>query len=225
MNKKPFPGLLRRVYDCDTCPAELGFSRPGPARPYYKFPPTIGATGRAKLLFVGINPRRTWNRALHDRLMRRFAVFEELARNKDGKGFYIGPDGERHYATHVAIVQRVFGRRARFEECAVATELFFCASADSKGLPESGSDCAEEYLEDVLQQVGPKVIICLGERVLGYMQAQFGGGEFRSFRLPDDSALVVTVPHPGDRSVTPEEREASIEAAVRETRTELKRRG
>lgn len=52
--------LLEEVYVCDRCPTgAYGFARPSEGRPYYKFPPTIGARGQATILFLGINPRRS----------------------------------------------------------------------------------------------------------------------------------------------------------------------
>ena len=39
--------LIEEVYACDVCSASAyGFTRPSEGRPYYKFPPTIGATGQ-----------------------------------------------------------------------------------------------------------------------------------------------------------------------------------
>jgi len=147
--------LLRTVYGCQSCPESFGFSQPVAGRPCFKFPPTIGASGKADLLFVGINPRRAGNLALHDALMADIGAFEGLARNWDGRQAYIAASGpEPHYWSHVQVVEVVFGVGAKFEDHAPVTELFFCASADSTGLPPVRSECADRYFETVLRPGG-----------------------------------------------------------------------
>ena len=221
MKRKVTKSLIERVYECHTCRMDYGFSSQDVDGPYFKFPPTIGAPGKAEVLFVGINPRLRGNRVLHRRL-RRLAIFEEFALNRDGRRAFIAVGGpEPHYASHMAVVEGLFGPGAKFEDHAAATELFFCASANSKLLPESGSDCADEYLEDVLAQVEPRAIVCVGERVLKYVQEQFDGGEARVFKRAGNGAFVVCIPHPADQRPTGAEREFSIEAAVVEIRSEL----
>src|SRR5438045_5903038 len=97
--------LLNTVYACDSCPAEFGFRRPEGGGPYFKFPPTIGALGRAPLLFVGINPRISPdNEDLHRRIMADERQFARLADNRTGGGLYIAPQcGEKHYHAHVRV--------------------------------------------------------------------------------------------------------------------------
>jgi hypothetical protein len=61
--------LLHDSYSCSRCPEMFGFSI-SPNGGYFKFPPIIGATGKADILFVGINPRRSdTNLHLHQSLM------------------------------------------------------------------------------------------------------------------------------------------------------------
>src|SRR5438552_1806554 len=126
--------LLDRVFLCTTCPERYGFSR-SESGPYFKFPPTIGATGIADLLFVGINPRFSGNEPLFERLMRHRETFQDLSQNRDGERAYIAVDGvERHYETHMKILEGVYGKGAKFEEHAVVTELFFCATKEAPPL-------------------------------------------------------------------------------------------
>ena len=80
--------LLRDVYECDVCPSGW-FTKDERTGKNYRFPPTIGTTGKAHVLFVGINPAmRTGdalsarkNRGLHRRSIRSLETFEMLARN------------------------------------------------------------------------------------------------------------------------------------------------
>jgi uracil-DNA glycosylase len=215
--------LLREVYACQSCNEAYGFERPGPGLPYFKFPPTIGAAGRNDLLFVGINPRRSGsNRELHSSLMANFGAFEALALNWNGPEPYITKYGaERHYGAHVEFVEGVFGSGAKFEEHAAVTELYFCATTNSEGLPKVGSQCADRYLERILMLVSPKVVICVGKQVWTYfgdryrvidarIQARFGAG----------MAEVVTMPHPNDR-LSKDERDRRMREAIKETRSVL----
>ena len=62
--------LLHEVYDCKSCAIEAPkiaaeFTL-APSGSFFKFPPLIGGTGKVRLLFVGYNPRRTSNLAIHD---------------------------------------------------------------------------------------------------------------------------------------------------------------
>ena len=216
--------LLRTVYTCQSCPEGFGFTRPVPGQPYYKFPPTIGATGQAELLFVGINPRRAGNEALHDALMANIGAFEGLARNWDGRQRYIAAGGpEAHYQSHVEVVEGVYGRGARFEDHAAVTELFFCASADSAGLPPVRSECADRYFKTVLRLVAPRVVICVGARVFKYFRDRYGGGGgAMSVRFDQVEAALVRMPHPNAR-MSDQEREREIGAAIVEIRAMLSR--
>jgi uracil-DNA glycosylase len=224
MDAQDRQGLLRTVYDCQSCPEVFGVSRPGTGRPYFKFPPMIGVVGRAELLFVGINPRRAGreNLVLHDRLMADVSAFEALARNRDGQRTYIAWDGrERHYQMHVQVVWAVFGPGARFEDHTAVTELFFCASAGSAHLPQVESPCAAKYFETVLRLVAPRVVVCVGARVFDYFRERYGraGGPIR-LGCGQAAADVVQVPHPNAR-MSGAEREQEMGAAVAEIRAKV----
>lgn len=214
--------LLRAVYGCQSCPEGFGFSRPAAGRPYFKFPPTIGAVGQADLLFVGINPRRAGNLTLHDALMADVGAFEALARNRDGQRAYIASDGpEPHYWGHVQVVEGVFGPGARFEDHAAVTEVFFCASASSVSLPPVRSQCADRYFETVLRLVLPRIVVCVGSRVFRYFRDRYGraGGAIR-LQLSQGTADVVRMPHPNGR-MSEAERQREIGAAIGEIRAAL----
>src|SRR5579883_1564225 len=216
--------LLRAVYECQNCPESFGFSRPGPGRPYYKFPPTIGASGRAEVLFVGINPRRAGNLDLHESLMADVSAFVDLARNWDGRQTYVAVNGpERHYASHMRIIEGVFGPGSRFADHAAVTELFFCASTNATGLPPVRSACADRYFEHVLRLVAPRVVVCVGSRVFNYFGDRYGrrGGEIR-LMFDGATAEVVRMPHPNGWMSEAERREA-MDVAVGKIRAVLSR--
>ncbi len=196
--------LLQDVRDCDCCTG-FGFKRPATGGPYLKFPPTIGAAGRAAILFVGINPRISDasepgvldNEAMYHRIMADPQEFAALARNRDGKERYIAPGcPEKHYHRHVAIVQKLFGSEAHFEDCAAVTELFFCATRDSEGLPIAESPCAARYFERVFLKVRPLVVCCVWKSVLRYFQRLARAGNQSTFvlTLGGHSALVIEMP-------------------------------
>ena len=83
------------MYGCRECAvkgrsfvSEFSEARPGF---FYKFPPLIGGNGKVKLLFVGYNPRRTTNLAIHNFAMGSFQNFCTLSNNLDHHGnLYIG---------------------------------------------------------------------------------------------------------------------------------------
>ena len=73
--------LIEKVFNCVHCEGRLPFERSASGK-FYRFPPTIGAVGKAQLLFVGINPRVSdTNRDLHDTLVDDPAAFARLSRN------------------------------------------------------------------------------------------------------------------------------------------------
>lgn len=203
--------LRLQAFGCDACASlGLGFERPGPGEPFFKFPPTIGAEGPAPILFVGLNPRRSsTNLHLHDRLMMDPAAFEELAANRvDGRP-YVAVDGaERHYRLHARMVAALFPGRP-FEEVAAVTELFLCATEGSEEVRRGERRCAERYLRRVVQLVQPSVIVAVGRDVEQHLRPRFGPrtGPFRA--VPGGvRVFVVPVRHPnawGDRGATDEE--------------------
>lgn len=169
-----FEQFLRNVQTCQTCPSGYGFSR-SPNGAYYKFPPLIGAACKAKMLFVGINPRlSSSNQQLHDGLIGAEESFHRLARNRldDGTPLIHPNAKERHYLSHMFVVQGVFGDECEFETVAAVTELFLCASTSAPALEEK-SICAEKYLHVSLSIVKPQVVIAVGATVRKHLERHF----------------------------------------------------
>ena len=192
--------LLRDVYKCDQCSENFGFSRPCPDKPFFKFPPTIGAEGQADLLFVGINPRKTKdNAALHQLIMSDKNAFLALARNREGKKAYIARGcEERHYHHHIGIVEALYGKNAKFEDHAAVTELFLCATEDSKNLPSGVNPCAKLYFDRVFLKVRPKMVICVWKSAFNYFLRRCRAHADQNFLITIQgySAAVVFLPHP-----------------------------
>lgn len=207
-----------QVYTCDSCaPLKLGFTRSGPGRPFFKFPPLIGAQGAAPLLFIGLNPRRAaGDVAFHDRLMRDPEAFEALARNRVEGGRYIAINGrERHYNLRVRIAAAAYPGH-EFEEVAAVTELFLCASESGAELPRKGSPCADRYLVRVAQIVRPTVIVAVGKAAENYLRPSFGhrDGPFRRL-IGNVNTLVIPIRHPNARGTRSAEEKDAVVAEVR----------
>ena len=190
--------ISKSVFECSHCERlGLPFVR-NAAGKFFRFPPTIGSTEPCPLLFVGINPRvSASNHRLHERIVDNWIAFEALRRNRVGSEPYIANRGlERHYNLHVRVATALFPTK-HFESVAAVTELHFCASSSSVGLPQASSVCAERYLRDVFASVRPVVVFAVGshvERVL----LQFGSGHGQSTTVTwsGGSANVVPLPHP-----------------------------
>jgi hypothetical protein len=167
-------------------------------KPYFKFPPTIGAPGRADLLFVGINPRiSNSNVYLHNKIMADKRSFAALAENRDGNEIYISKNGrEEHYQQHVKIVEALFGKGARFENHAAVTELFFCATRNSSTLPRDDYPCAKLFFDRVYLKVQPRLIICVWKSVFDYFRRRCHISTNENFiiTIGGHSALVVFLP-------------------------------
>jgi hypothetical protein len=124
-------------------------------------------------------------------------AFENLAQNWDRGNRYIAPGcEEKHYRRHMAVVQSLFGKDAKFEEHAAVTELFFCASPSSRNLPIEESPCADIYFERVFLKVRPILVLCVWPRALGYFQKRAGALNQNGFLLTigGHSALVMHLP-------------------------------
>jgi hypothetical protein len=193
--------FLQNVYSCRKC-AEEGRSfvdQFDEARPglFYKFPPLIGHIGKVKLLFVGYNPRRTSNLAIHNFAMEKFTNFCTLSENTNHLGDrYIGssstaPDHENHYDLHNGIVQRVFAKP--FTEVAAATEMYLCASKNGGKLNTENSPCAQTFLLRTIRISDPDYILT------------FGSGLPRFFRdyVSGVRANVIPLPYPSWRTPQP----------------------
>ena len=191
------PDELRSpVFACTHCEGMgLPFVRDASGK-FYRFPPTIGAVGRASLLFVGINPRvSASNRHLHQAIVQDAVRFGELARNRIGVSSYIGLPGlEQHYAVHARVAQALYPA-VPFEQVAAVTELFHCASASSTGLPSYESRCAALYLPSVLELVCPAVVFAVGKHVADTLRGQFGSGS-DVLTWSTGRAPIIELPHP-----------------------------
>jgi|SRR5579863_4850491 len=78
------PKVLRqRVFKCEVCAGSgFGFSRIDAGAPLTKFPPTIGSSRDAPLLFIGTNPRiSNTNQDLYAEIMRSSESFDLLAQD------------------------------------------------------------------------------------------------------------------------------------------------
>ena len=170
--------LRDEVFGCDCC-ADLGaFTKSPDNGRFYKFPPIIGASGAAELLFIGINPRRSkTNPELHDWLMESPINFAMLAHNQvPADESYIAIDGkEEHYHCHMMVIEGVFGTGTKLEEVAALTELYLCANEGGSRLLDAGrSVCAERYLKQVVSIVKPRVVIAVGSGVRRHLINHFG---------------------------------------------------
>ncbi|HEY1662992.1 MAG TPA: hypothetical protein VGI03_11285 [Verrucomicrobiae bacterium] len=192
--------LFRDVFDCDKCNHNYGFNRPTPEKPYFKFPPTIGATGKADLLFVGINPRISENnRNLHHRIIGDKRAFADLAENRDGDKAYIATGcKEKHYHHHMNIVKMFYGEGSRFEDHAVVTELFLCATGNTQKLPRGHYPCANRFFDRVFLKVQPRFVICIWKRVFDYFQKQAHIVTDENFPITigGHTSAVIYLPHP-----------------------------
>jgi uracil-DNA glycosylase len=214
--------LLRDAYTCNICPANCGFT-PSPNGTYFKFPPLIGKTSPADILFVGINPRRTdTNLDLHHHLMTVQPAFEALAFNKLHDHRYIDTSSnEPHYHDHLTILRGIYNVDRAFDSCAAVTELFLCATKDSKTLPDPGSPCADKFLPSVLEIVQPKVIIAVGSRVLRYFRNQPGSRVSKVSLIVQFLARdfhVVKMPHPADTNLTAADRQSQLDTCIANAR-------
>lgn len=194
--------LISKVFSCSYCDTVgLPFVRNTVGK-FYRFPPIIGAMGQAPLLFVGINPRVSYsNQVLHDTIVSDPARFEDLAKNRVGDRKYIGTNGlEAHYAVHVKVANKLFPDRT-FEAVAAVTELHFCASKSSIGLPYAKSQCAAMYFALVIAIVKPTIVFAVGkhvERTLRAMYQDASADQLQLFR-PDGRIRLITLPHPNAR--------------------------
>ena len=165
---------LEAVNACQICPS--GFSR-SPSGKFYRFPPLIGATRHAIILFVGINPRISeTNRWLHERLINSEESFRNLAGNRldDGSPYISLNAVERHYHSHMLVVHGVFGSECAFETVAAVTELSLCASTDAPSALQAKSVCAQKHLETSMNIIKPQVVVAVGATVKKHVTGNFG---------------------------------------------------
>jgi hypothetical protein len=221
--------LLTEVYGCSYCErfGQYHFERPPSIEGggFYKFPATIGATGPAPLLFIGINPRRSSsNQLLCDTAMSSIAAFGLLAANREPDiatkddaryirryraGDPVRFGREPHYRQHLSIVEGAWeDTNTRFEDHAVATELYLCSTENTQDRTlTADSQCADRFLVRTIQQVQPAAIVTLGQPPRDHIRDHFA----ESRPITSDTlspyqadieghlALVFDVPHAGDR--------------------------
>ncbi len=194
------PKVLRqRVFECEACAGDgFGFSRISDRTPFAKFPPTIGSSHTAPLLFIGTNPRiSTTNRDLYLEIMRDPEVFDSLAHDIwRGQSYVRFGEPGRHYDLHVAIADEAFPGHS-FASVAAVTELFLCATLDGGLLPARGSKCADLHLDEVVRQVCPQVVVTVGAKARGYLTERriSTGAPFKA-QIGGRTVVVASVPHP-----------------------------
>ena len=218
--------LTEEVITCRRCDEAWGFSSRTPNSGYFKFPPLIGKTKNARLLFVGINPRISEsNRWLHEHVMQAKENFIGLARNVVRDRAYIASDGqEPHYRLHVRFVREIFGSSFSFEQVAAVTEIFFCATKNSQNLPNPGSPCADLYFAETVRLANPLVIVAVGGRVMSYFRTrphEYEGGQQLVLKFKDRKVPVVKIPHPADPNLSESEKNKRISNTAAATRALL----
>lgn len=173
---------------CHACAADrYGFELAPNSNGYLKFPATIGATGKATLPFVGINPyRNDRNRLLYTDAMASLDAFCTLAGNREPcPSISTAPryirryqDGEQprygrepYYRQCMDIIEGVWGAATPFEAHAAATELYLCSTADASGSAFSpNSPCADTFFTRTFRQVQPEAVITVGRAPRRYMR-------------------------------------------------------
>lgn len=109
------PKVLRqRVFRCEECSESgFGFSRIDADAALSKFPPTIGSSGDAPLLFIGTNPRiSNSNRELYTEIMRSPESFDLLAQDVwRGRSYLRFGEPGHHYDLHIAIARKAIPGR------------------------------------------------------------------------------------------------------------------
>lgn len=176
----------------------FGFSRTASGVPLSKFPPTIGSSGPAPLLFIGTNPRiSNTNIDLYAEIMQNPDSFHLLGQDiRHGQSYLRHGEPGRHYDLHLAITEKAFPSRP-FSAVAAVTELFLCATTDEQALPKTGSVCSDLYLDRVARQVLPRVIVTVGAKARNYIAGRrvCTGSPFKA-RVGDSVVVVAAVPHP-----------------------------
>lgn len=165
-----------------------------------KFPPIIGAQGRADLLFMGISPRLQKNYVL-DWAMNDEHQFMTLSTNLDQYGinylesYRLGTDDDKredHYRPYIQMVETIYPTGTAFSRVAAVTDLYHCAyPAKDRNSHEPNhvalrwnSPCADSFFKRVFAQVQPKVIITRGAPPMDYFLKRFAGRRERA--TPDD---------------------------------------
>jgi len=198
-------------HDCAACPAvELGFQEDPKTGRLLKFPPGIGSQSAAPILLIGFNPGLRVD--LQRQIMADRNAFTQLALNRLEGLPYIAPDGkERHYRSHARIVKEAIRgtdyEGSCFEDVAVATELFLCAtkkptSGLRRALADGSAKCPDLYFWNVLFRAQPKLVVTLGNDVLSYVRrsAVLRHGLWR-IDSPTQP-VIIAIPHPARRTLS-----------------------
>jgi hypothetical protein len=214
-------------YDCKVCPDDVyGFQVHEQTGRIFKFPPTLCSEGIVPFAFAGLNPRisdsnrgKLFNVITSDR-----EAFVALAKNRtpDGEPYVRMKGGERHYHTHVRILhEATLGTEfegQRFEDLAVCTELFMCATPPRKtvaliaSLRDGSAACPGLHFWKAIVRAAPKVVVTLGDDVLEYVRG-FARREKSVYRLNTPTApVIVAIPHPGRRRLPETELKRVAEA-------------
>jgi hypothetical protein len=143
-----------------------------------------------------------------------YAALEQLSQNRVDGAAYIGRPGlEAHYALHLRVAEKLFPGQP-FESVAAVTELHFCASRSSVGLPKHSSKCAERYFERVLDAVSPAVVFAVGKHVERTLRAGLNSATGIPMAIwRSGGAPVITLPHPNAFGCKSEQERSAIETA------------
>jgi hypothetical protein len=183
--------LRDEVYACDFCVVNRkrfakDFQLRADGRPK-KFPPTIGATGESRLLFIAQNPRLTDNYVL-DWAMTSKQEFSSLAANKDQysrdylRSYGLDDDKpkEDFYRPFIEIATSAYPSKS-FDQVAAISDLYLCATPpndrndSTKRLAFTpNSPCADLYFKRVIAQVRPIAIITKGNLPMHYFRKLVG---------------------------------------------------
>jgi hypothetical protein len=138
-------------------------------------------------------------------------AFGELSRNRAGGVSYLV--GEGHYFAHLAIAEALFHGQA-FESVAAVTELHFCATPSSVGLPKWSSRCATKYFGRVLEIVSPLVMFMVGKQVSQVLRSVLGlKGDDLMAKWSTGEAPLIEFPHPASWGAKQEGIDAAVELA------------
>lgn len=162
------------------------------------------------MLFIGFNPGLRVD--LQRQIMADRSAFTQLALNRVEGLPYIAPDGkERHYRSHARIVKEAIRgtdyEGSRFEDVAVATELFLCATKKPtpglrRALEDGSAKCPDLYFLNVLFRAQPKLVVTLGDDVFAYVRRSALLRD-RLYRINSPTQpVILAIPHPARRTLS-----------------------
>jgi hypothetical protein len=175
--------------------------------------------GKAPFAFAGLNPRISDSnrRELFDIITPDREAFIALAENRapDGEPYVRETGGERHYHSHARILlEAIRGTEfegQRFEDLAVCTELFMCATpprgttALRAALRDGSAVCPVLHFWKAIQRAAPKLVVTLGDDVFDYVST-FATRDESVYRLNTPTApVIIAISHPANRRLPPVE--------------------